>query len=78
MITIAIADIETTPGTSRAVSIGRAIIDTLPADAAPLLLDNDGDAADAAQWSEMVQYLARRGIRVAYDHEAGYPVARRG
>jgi hypothetical protein len=41
-------------------------------------IDCDGDdTIGDSVWAEMTAYLARRGVRVAYDHDAGYPVARR-
>lgn len=60
---------------SVAVARGRAVIDALADHAGRILLDTDGIDGDEAVWSEMVQYLGRRGVSVRYDHDAGYPVA---
>jgi len=59
---------------SVAVARGRAVLAALEK-AGSALLDTDGTDGDQAEWSEMVQYLGRRGVEVKYDHDAGYPVA---
>lgn len=61
---------------STAVARGKAVIVALES-ADVVLLDTDDTDGDEAVWSELVAYLARRGVSVAYDHDAGYPLARR-
>jgi hypothetical protein len=61
---------------SDAVARGRAVIEALET-TDRVLLDTDETDGDEAVWSELEAYLGRRGVSVAYDHDAGYPVARR-
>ncbi len=60
---------------SAAVARGKAVIAALNT-ASAVLLDTDGTDGDESVWSELTSYLRRRGVTVAYDHDAGYPVAR--
>lgn len=75
MESIELCDVEVN-GTSEAVAWGRAIVEALEGLDA-VLVDNDGTSGDEANWSELEQYLGRRGVTLAYDHDAGYPVATR-
>lgn len=61
---------------STAVARGTAVLAALETSTA-VLLDTDETDGDETVWSELVAYLGRRGVSVAYDHDAGYPVARR-
>jgi hypothetical protein len=79
MIEITTSETETETNTSRAVSVGRAILATFDERGlglgAKIGVINDDDL-DEAQWSEMVDYLNRRGVRIEHDHD-GTIVARK-
>lgn len=68
-----IGEVEAT-GTSVAVARGKAILAALETEP-EVMIDTDDTDGDETVWSEMTAYLARRGVTVAYDHDAGYPVA---
>lgn len=71
MTTISLTDIDAT-NESTAVASAKAVLAAMPEAGALMIEDNDL-AEDV--WSEMVAYLSRRGVSVAYDHDAGFPVA---
>jgi hypothetical protein len=79
MIEITTREVEPEPYTSRAVSVGRAILATFDehglgfGSAVGVINDDD---LDAAQWNEMVNYLARRGVRIERGQD-GTVVARK-
>lgn len=59
-------------GESTAVAAGKLVLAALGDTARVRIAENDL-AEDV--WSEMVQYLGRRGVDVRYDHDDGHPVA---
>jgi hypothetical protein len=62
------------PGISRAVACAKYLLSMFDAlDSRSIVIEANDLAED--QWSEMTSYLARRGCVVAYDYDAGLPVA---
>ena len=60
---------------SDAVARGRAVIEAL-SEADAVMLDTDDTDGSEVVWDEMVAYLDRRGVSVAYDHDDGNAYAR--
>lgn len=72
-VTVSLVGVEG-KGVSDAVACGKVVLATLDT-VERVMIDTDGNDLDDAQWSEMEQYLARRGVAVKYNDELGYPVA---
>lgn len=73
MTTISLTDI-IPENESTAVAAGKMVLAAMPADGR-LMIEDDDLAEDV--FGEMKAYLSRRGVRVHYDHDAGYPIASR-
>lgn len=73
MTTISLTDISP-ENESTAVAAGKMVLAAMPADGRLMIEDNDL-AEDV--FAEMKAYLFSRGVRVHYDHDAGFPVASR-
>lgn len=73
MTEITLTDVAATQE-STAVAAGKMVLAALPPDGALRIADND---LPEDVWAEMCAYLSRRGVTVSYDHDDGFPVARR-